>query len=52
MSMSESELSLLDFAGGYSTEDADRHRELLDQADEQARAARQDRLERLGPDAE
>jgi predicted CopG family antitoxin len=47
-----SEYSLLDFAGSYSDEDADRHRELLDQADEQAEANRQDRLERLGLDVE
>lgn len=47
-----SEYSLLDFAGGYSADDADRHRALLDQADEQATADRQDRLERLGLDTE
>jgi predicted CopG family antitoxin len=47
-----SEYSLLDFAGGYSAEDADRHRELLNQADEQARADRRDRLKRLGLDGE
>lgn len=39
--------SLLDFAGGYDGEDADRHRELLDEADEQATAERRDRLERM-----
>lgn len=47
-----SEYSLLDFVGGYSAEDADRHRELLEQADEQAEADRRDRLERLGLDVE
>jgi len=47
-----SEYSLLDFAGGYSADDADHHRALLDQADEQATADRQGRLERLGLDTE
>jgi predicted CopG family antitoxin len=47
-----SEYSLLDFAGGYSADDADRHRALLNQADERATVDRQDRLERLGLDTE
>jgi len=38
--------SLLDFAGGYSEEDAERHRELLDESEVQAVAERRERLER------
>jgi predicted CopG family antitoxin len=38
--------TLLDFAGGYSKADADRHRELLDQAEEEAAEERRELLER------
>lgn len=41
-----SDYSLLDFAGGYSEEDAARHRELLDESEAQAIAERRERLER------
>ena len=47
-----SEYSLLDFVGGYSDEDADRHRELLDDAEEAAVAKRRERLERMGISSE
>lgn len=47
-----SEYSLVDFAGGYDTEDADKHRELLDKAETEATSDRQERLERLGLDTE
>jgi len=41
-----SDYSLLDFAGGYSQEDAERHRELLDESEAQTIAERRERLER------
>jgi len=41
-----SDYSLLDFAGGYSEEDAERHRELLDESEAQATDERRERLER------
>ena len=39
--------TLLDFAGGYSEADADRHRELLDEAEEAAAEERRELLERV-----
>lgn len=42
-----SDYSLLDFAGGYSADDADRHRNLLARSDETARADHRDLLERM-----
>ncbi|PSP98456.1 hypothetical protein BRC89_07875 [Halobacteriales archaeon QS_4_70_19] len=39
--------TLLDFAGGYSEADADRHRELLDEAEEAAAEERREVLERV-----
>ena len=47
-----SEYSLLDFAGGYSTEAADRHRELLDRSETTGAAKRKEQLERMGIDTE
>jgi predicted CopG family antitoxin len=47
-----SDYSLLDFAGGYSREDADRHRELLERSEKQAAAERRERLEQLGIETE
>jgi len=41
-----SDYSLLDFAGGYTEEDAERHRELLDESEAEAIAERRERLER------
>ena len=46
------EYSLLEFAGGYSAEDADRHRELLAEAEAEAGEDRRERLQRLGVDTE
>jgi len=47
-----SDYSLLAFAGGASAEDADRHRELLADADAKASEDRHERLQRLGVDTE
>lgn len=47
-----SDYSLLDFAGGYTAGDADRHRKLLADANEIATAERRERLERMGIDTE
>lgn len=44
--------SLLDFAGGYSEADAERHRELLDASESAASEERRERLERLGINSE
>ena len=44
--------SLLAFAGGDSAEAADRHRELLAEADANAREDRRERLQRLNVDTE
>ena len=43
-----SEYSLLDFAGGYTDEDAEHHRELLARSEETAREDRRELLDRLG----
>lgn len=47
-----SEYSLLDFAGGYSTADAKRHRALLEKAETDAASDRADRLARMDLDSE
>ena len=47
-----SDYSFLAFAGGASAEEADRHRELLAEADATAREDRRERLQRLGVDTE
>ena len=47
-----SDYSLLAFEGGASAETADRHRELLAEADATAREDRRERLQRLGVDTE
>lgn len=47
-----SDYSLLEFAGGYSAEEAERHRELLAEAEAAANEDRRERLQRLGIDTE
>lgn len=47
-----SDYSLLAFAGDSSAAEADRHRELLAEADESASEDRRERLQRLGVDPE
>jgi len=47
-----SDYSLLEFAGGYSAEAADRHRELLDEAAAAADDDRRERLRQLGIDSD
>lgn len=47
-----SDYSLLDFAGGYSDEEASRHREVLEQGDEAARKNRRKLLDRMAEDTE
>ena len=47
-----SDYSLLEFAGGYAAEEADRHRKLLAKADANASEDRRERLQRLGVDTE
>lgn len=42
-----SEYTLLDFAGGYSAAEADRHRALLDRSDETAKADHRELVERM-----
>ena len=47
-----SDYSLLDFAGGYSDEDAERHRELLERSEEAAQKDRRELLDRVTEDGE
>ncbi|MFC7043264.1 antitoxin VapB family protein [Halonotius sp. GCM10025705] len=47
-----SDYSLLAFAGGSSAEAADRHRELLAEADAKVSEDRRERLQQLGVDTE
>jgi predicted CopG family antitoxin len=47
-----SDYSLLDFAGGYSEEEAEKHRELLERSEEVAAEDRRELLDRLGVDTE
>lgn len=47
-----SDYSLLDFAGGYSEEEAEQHRELLERSEEVAAEDRREVLDRLGVDTE
>lgn len=47
-----SEYSLLDFAGGYDDEDAERHRGLLERAEETAKDDRRELLDRMGANEE
>jgi predicted CopG family antitoxin len=47
-----SEYSLLDFAGGYSEDDAEQHRDRLERAERTATADHRELLERLGVDPE
>ena len=42
--------TLLDFAGGMSEEEADRHRELLEESEKRAKKSREELLERIGID--
>lgn len=47
-----SDYSLLDFAGGYTEEEADRHRDLLERSEENAKADHREMLDRMGVDPE
>ncbi|WP_254864170.1 antitoxin VapB family protein [Halovivax gelatinilyticus] len=47
-----SDYSLLDFAGGYTDEDAARHRDLLERSEETAAEDRRKLLDRVGADGE
>jgi len=47
-----SEYSLLDFAGGYTDTDAERHREVLERSEEVALKDRQELLERMAESRE
>jgi predicted CopG family antitoxin len=47
-----SEYSLLEFAGGYSEAEAERHRALLEEAETAGTTARDERLARLDIDTE
>ncbi len=47
-----SDYSLLDFAGGYTDENATHHRALLERSEETARDSRQELLDRLETDGE
>lgn len=47
-----SDYSLLDFAGGYTEDEADRHRELLERSEEKAKADHRDLLDRMGVEPE
>lgn len=42
--------TLLDFAGGMSEEEAERHRELLEESEKRAKKSREELLERMGID--
>jgi predicted CopG family antitoxin len=44
--------SLLDFAGGYTEEEAERHRELLEESEQTAEADRREMLERMRSNTE
>ena len=44
--------SLLDFAGGYTEEEAERHRELLEESEQTAEADRSKMLERMHSNTE
>lgn len=46
------EYSLLDFAGGYTKEEADRHRELIEHSEEKTKKEHREMLERMGVDVE
>ena len=47
-----SDYSLLDFAGGYTDDEADRHRDLLERAEENAKEDHREMLDRMGSDTE
>lgn len=47
-----SDYSLLDFAGGYTDEDAERHRELLERSEETAVEDHRELLDRMAEDGE
>jgi predicted CopG family antitoxin len=47
-----SDYSLLDFAGGYSEDDAEQHRDLLERSERTATADHEELLERMGVDPE
>lgn len=47
-----SDYSLLDFAGGYSDEEADRHRELVEHSEKKATEDRDEMLQRMNMSSE
>lgn len=47
-----SDYSLLDFAGGYSDEEAERHRELVERSEKKATEERDEMLQRMNMSSE
>lgn len=47
-----SDYSLLDFAGGYSDEEAERHRELVERSEKKATEDRDEMLQRMNMSSE
>lgn len=47
-----SDYSLLDFAGGYSDEEAERHRELIERSEKKATEDRDEMLQRMNMSSE